>query len=89
MSEYDGIKMNICFDDELPLIDLKGRFSRIKHASIQPATVNDGSSGLLMTKPRQTGMCNSEFKNINWEGFNRSKSLITDLVPNEENPDED
>lgn len=48
------------------------------------------SSGLLMAKPRQTGMCNtvSEFKNINWEGFNRSISLITDSASNEEIPDE-
>jgi len=49
------------------------------------------SSGFLVAKPRQTGLCNtvSEFKNINWEGFTRSISLITDPSINEESPDED
>ena len=88
MSEYDGIKMNICFDDELPLIDLKGRFSRIKHASIQTTTVNDGPPGQRFYTEDSDGLFSTPDGHIFGPEIMEDIEAAFDAILNEENPDE-
>ena len=91
MSEYDGIKMNICFDDELPLIDLKGRFSHIKHASIQTTTVepNDGSPGQRFYTEDSDGLFSTPDGHVFGPEIMKDIEAAFDAILNEENPDED
>ena len=89
MSEYDGIKMNIGFDDELPLIDLKGRFSRIKHASIQTTTVNDESSGQRFYTEDSDGLLSTPDGHFFGPEIMKDIEAAFDAILNEENPDED
>ena len=88
MSEYDGIKMNIGFDDELPLIDLKGRVSRIKHASIQTTTVNDESSGHRFYTEDSDGLFSTPDGHVFGPEIMEDIEAAFDAILNEENPDE-